>query len=56
MKSLTTLRRTSDDIEAVHGIRGLNAMLLLLAHKSMALFFLPFANRTQFIEVKFLYL
>ncbi|XP_018563221.1 nose resistant to fluoxetine protein 6-like [Anoplophora glabripennis] len=50
LKSLTTIKRSSDDIEAVHGIRSLNAILLLLAHKSMALFFLPFANRTEFVE------
>ncbi|KAJ8961100.1 hypothetical protein NQ318_008776 [Aromia moschata] len=50
LASLTTIKRTSDDIAAVHGIRFLNAVLLLLAHKSMALFFQPFTNRTDFVE------
>ncbi|EFA13376.2 hypothetical protein TcasGA2_TC010604 [Tribolium castaneum] len=50
--TLVTIKRSSDDIEAIHGIRFLNAFLLVLAHKSMAMFFTPYMNRTEMIEVK----
>ncbi|XP_060519002.1 O-acyltransferase like protein-like [Cylas formicarius] len=50
LQTLTKMTRSSGDIEAVHGIRMLNAVLLLLAHKSMALFFLPYVNRTECVE------
>lgn len=43
--------RNPNDIESLHGIRFLNAVLLLLAHKSMALFFDPYINRTEMAEV-----
>ncbi|KAI5700102.1 hypothetical protein M8J75_014303 [Diaphorina citri] len=46
-KKLISLDRSPDDIECVHGIRTLNAFMLLLSHKSMALFFNPYINRTQ---------
>lgn len=52
--TLISTKRSADDIEAVHGIRFLNAIMLLLAHKSMALFFLPYANRTEMVEVSLL--
>ncbi|CAG9824968.1 unnamed protein product [Phaedon cochleariae] len=48
--SCFSFKRSPDDIQAVHGIRCLNALLLLASHKSMATFFMPYANRTQFIE------
>ncbi|CAH0557874.1 unnamed protein product [Brassicogethes aeneus] len=48
--SMFTISRNTNDIEAVHGIRFLNAILLVFAHKSMALFFVPWANRTQYVE------
>ncbi|XP_066254847.1 nose resistant to fluoxetine protein 6-like [Euwallacea similis] len=41
----------SGDILAVHGIRMVNALLLVLAHKSMAVLFLPYVNRTEAVEV-----
>lgn len=43
--------RDPSDIQSIHGIRFLNALLLLIAHKSMALFFDPYMNRTQMTEV-----
>lgn len=49
-KSLFSTRASSDDIEAVHGIRFLNAIMLLLSHKSMAVFFNAFNNRTEMAE------
>ncbi|CAG9854245.1 unnamed protein product [Phyllotreta striolata] len=44
------LERAPTDIETVHGIRCVNAILLLVAHKSMAAFYQPAPNRTAFIE------
>ncbi|KAH8420160.1 hypothetical protein KR009_006411, partial [Drosophila setifemur] len=52
-KNLRWLFRTSSapgDIEAVHGIRFLNAMMLIFSHKSMAMFFNPYNNRTAMSE------
>ncbi|ENN72706.1 hypothetical protein YQE_10644, partial [Dendroctonus ponderosae] len=48
--SLLGAGRAAGDIPAIHGIRMFNALLLLTAHKSMAVLFLPFANRTEAIE------
>ncbi|XP_050308684.1 O-acyltransferase like protein-like [Anthonomus grandis grandis] len=48
--TLTSINRSPGDIQAVHGIRMLNAVLLLLAHKSMAVFFMPYSNRTYAVE------
>ncbi|XP_072399233.1 nose resistant to fluoxetine protein 6-like [Diabrotica undecimpunctata] len=45
-----SLERPAGDIEAVHGIRCLNAILLLASHKSMAAFFQPAPNRTTYVE------
>ncbi|KAH8273460.1 hypothetical protein KR018_002459, partial [Drosophila ironensis] len=52
-KNLRWLFSTSSapgDIEAVHGIRFLNAMMLIFSHKSMAMFFNPYNNRTAMSE------
>ncbi|KAL1455621.1 hypothetical protein WDU94_009703 [Cyamophila willieti] len=46
-KKLISLDRAPDDIECIHGVRTLNAIMLLISHKSMALFFNPYINRTQ---------
>ncbi|RZC36810.1 hypothetical protein BDFB_008800, partial [Asbolus verrucosus] len=48
--SLISVKKSQDDIEAIHGIRFLNAGLLVIAHKCMALFFVPYVNRTEMIE------
>ncbi|XP_034950941.1 nose resistant to fluoxetine protein 6 isoform X2 [Chelonus insularis] len=49
-RKLVSLKRREDDIEIVHGIRAINALMLILAHKSMALFFNPYVNRTRMAE------
>lgn len=49
--ALFSLDRDSSDIQSIHGIRFLNACLLMVSHKSMALFFDPYVNRTQMAEV-----
>ncbi|XP_059483619.1 nose resistant to fluoxetine protein 6 isoform X2 [Neocloeon triangulifer] len=43
---LINTKSASDDISPVHGLRFINALGLLLCHKSMALFFYPYINRT----------
>lgn len=50
-KSLLSMKRETGDISTLHGIRFVNAFLLLMSHKSMAMFFNPYANRTEMIEV-----
>lgn len=42
-----SLKREGSDIPSVHGIRFINAIMLVVAHKSMALFYQPYANRTD---------
>ena len=51
VSSLIAVRKSSDDIDAVHVIRFLNALMLIVAHKSMALLYLPYINRTALAEV-----
>lgn len=41
----------SSEIHAAHGIRFLNAFMLIISHKSLALFFIPYVNRTAMVEV-----
>lgn len=50
-KALFNITPNPNDISIIHGIRFINAALLLISHKSMALFFNPHMNRTKMIEV-----
>lgn len=50
-KALFNITPNPNDISIIHGIRFINAALLLISHKSMALFFNPHTNRTKMIEV-----
>lgn len=50
-KALISLKRDPSDIGPIHGIRLINAILLVLSHKTMAVFFNPHVNRTAMIEV-----
>lgn len=50
-KSLISLERDQSDIGPIHGIRFINAILLVISHKTMAIFFNPHVNRTTMIEV-----
>lgn len=47
---LFSTKSVPGDIEAVHGIRFINAFMLLFAHKSMAMFFNSYNNRTEMAE------
>ncbi|XP_039298057.1 O-acyltransferase like protein [Nilaparvata lugens] len=49
-RKLFSMKRFHDDIASIHGIRTLNAIMLLVSHKSMALFFNPYINRTGMTE------
>ncbi|RZF42114.1 hypothetical protein LSTR_LSTR006707 [Laodelphax striatellus] len=49
-RKLFSMKRLNDDIASIHGIRTLNAIMLLVSHKSMALFFNPYVNRTGMTE------
>jgi predicted membrane protein len=54
-KNLQTLLNTehvSNDVPCLHGIRALNAVALIVFHKSVALYFNPYVNRTYMAEVK----
>ena len=50
---LFSLSRSTDDIESLHGVRAFSVLLLMLAHKAMALLFNPYLNRTFMAEVNF---
>ncbi|XP_025421860.1 nose resistant to fluoxetine protein 6-like [Sipha flava] len=49
-QQLLSINESPEDIKAVHGIRALNAFMLLASHKSMAMFFNPYSNRTSMTE------
>uniref|UniRef100_A0A336N027 CSON009625 protein n=1 Tax=Culicoides sonorensis TaxID=179676 RepID=A0A336N027_CULSO len=49
-KNILNLKREPNDIACIHGIRAVNAYLLIISHKSMALFFNPYINRTSMAE------
>jgi peptidoglycan/LPS O-acetylase OafA/YrhL len=49
--NLLSLKRDSGDIRTAHAIRFFNAVMLLLSHKCMALFFNPYSNRTAMAEM-----
>ncbi|KAJ9593680.1 hypothetical protein L9F63_014775, partial [Diploptera punctata] len=50
VKTLLCKDKSTDDIPYLHGIRALNALALVIFHKSAALAFRPFINRTSMIE------
>ncbi|XP_076750177.1 nose resistant to fluoxetine protein 6 isoform X2 [Xylocopa sonorina] len=50
VKKLVSLDRNETDIATLHGVRAMNAIMLVLSHKSMALFFNPYTNRTEMSE------
>ncbi|XP_033228277.1 O-acyltransferase like protein-like [Belonocnema kinseyi] len=47
---LFSLERQEGDIGSLHGVRALNALMLVLAHKCMAIFFGAYTNRTEMSE------
>lgn len=50
VSSIFAMQRSKNDFKAVHGIRCLNAFMLLFSHKSMAMFFQPYINRSTMAE------
>ncbi|KAF5287571.1 hypothetical protein FQA39_LY15900 [Lamprigera yunnana] len=51
VSALMSVQRSPHDIEAAHGIRFVNAIMLVISHKSMVLFFVPYVNRTKMSEI-----
>ncbi|XP_017782884.1 PREDICTED: nose resistant to fluoxetine protein 6-like [Nicrophorus vespilloides] len=51
LQSMLSIEKQANDLEAVHGIRFINALMLIFSHKSMALLFLPYTNRTAMSEI-----
>uniref|UniRef100_A0A1Q3FR05 Nose resistant-to-fluoxetine protein N-terminal domain-containing protein n=2 Tax=Culex tarsalis TaxID=7177 RepID=A0A1Q3FR05_CULTA len=49
-RTIFCVKDDPNDVACVHGIRFLNALLLIIAHKSMAMFFNPYTNRTGMSE------
>ncbi|VEN64207.1 unnamed protein product, partial [Callosobruchus maculatus] len=48
--SLFTIKKNPNEVEILHGIRWLNALALIAAHKNMAMLFEPYANRTSMVD------
>lgn len=48
--SLTSVTEDEKDVKSIHGIRALSALGLLMSHKTMALFYNPYMNRSQMTE------
>ena len=53
--ALFSLSRSQDDIESVHGVRAFSVLLLLVAHKGIAVLFNPYFNRTAMAEVNIIF-
>ncbi|KAL3278416.1 hypothetical protein HHI36_013738 [Cryptolaemus montrouzieri] len=44
--SMKNIRESDQEVKVLHGIRFLSALALLVSHKTMALFYNPYINRT----------
>jgi len=55
VSTLFCLSRLPDDIESLHGVRAFSILLVLVAHKAMAVLFNPYLNRTAMAEVKVIF-
>ncbi|EFN89881.1 O-acyltransferase like protein [Harpegnathos saltator] len=51
LQKLMSLKRPQGDIASLHGIRFLNSIMLIVSHKSMAVFYDPYINRTYMTEL-----
>jgi hypothetical protein len=51
VQKLLNTESVSNDVACLHGIRALNAMALIIFHKSVALYFNPYINRTHMAQV-----
>ena len=50
IRRMLSTRAGRGDVAVLHGLRGLNALGLLVAHKSVALLFKPYVNRNAAVE------
>ncbi|XP_014475148.1 PREDICTED: nose resistant to fluoxetine protein 6 [Dinoponera quadriceps] len=51
VRKLTSLERPQGDIASLHAIRFFNSIMLIVSHKSMAMFYDPYINRTYMTEI-----
>lgn len=50
LQRLLDTRAGRGDVACLHGVRGINALGLLVAHKSVALLFKPYVNRSAAVQ------
>lgn len=55
VRLITIKTDDTSEIRAVHGVRFMSALGLIMSHKAMALFYNPYINRTDMVEVSFYY-
>lgn len=55
-EELVSTHQKPSDVQALHGIRALSALALIISHKVMALFYNPYINRTKMVEVRLKFL
>ena len=53
VRTLMCKDESPHDIPYIHGIRAVNALALVIFHKSAALAFKAYINRTDMVEVKY---
>ncbi|XP_044756157.1 nose resistant to fluoxetine protein 6-like [Coccinella septempunctata] len=49
-EELTTVKESKDEVKTLHGMRALGALALIISHKTMALFYNPYINRSAMSE------
>ncbi|KAJ8983915.1 hypothetical protein NQ317_006719 [Molorchus minor] len=50
VREIITAKENTKEIQAVHGVRALSALALIISHKVMALYYNPYMNRTPMME------
>jgi hypothetical protein len=48
---MISTKRESSDIKIAHGIRFINIIFLIVAHKSILIFYEPYANKNDLLEI-----
>lgn len=49
---MSSVKDSKDEYKTVHGVRALGALALVISHKTMALFYNPYVNRSTMSEVR----
>ena len=50
-QKLISIEKSEGDIPILHGVRAVHVLALLLSHKSVAMLYSPYANRTDISKV-----